>query len=132
MYGNTAPLNATIELRVELGGRDDARPMSHPPDDLEDGDPFLEWERENAATSIDLLPVDLAEIEREESTPTRTVEKLPGYDVGRRVGEREERERVLAAVGAILLARHRVGRVEVDQFLDLVREKLRQPAPIRP
>src|SRR6185312_14047382 len=52
-------------------------------DDLEDGDPFLECERENAATSIDLLPADLAEIEREESTPTRTAEKLPGYDVGR-------------------------------------------------
>ena len=86
MYGNTAPLNATIELRVELGGRDDARPMSHPPDDLEDGDPFLEWERENAATSIDLLPVDLAEIEREESTPTVVTEKLAGYDVGRRDG----------------------------------------------
>ena len=56
------------------------------PDDPEDGDPFKEWESENAATSIDLLPADLAEIEREESTPTRTVEKLPGYDVGRRDG----------------------------------------------
>jgi len=106
--------------------------MSHPPDDPEDGDPFKEWERENAATSIDLLPVALAEIEREESTPTLEIEKLPGYDAGRRAGEREERERVLAAVGAILLARHRVGRVEVDQFLDLVREKLRQATPIRP
>jgi hypothetical protein len=93
-------------------------------DDFEDGDPFLEWERENAATSIDLLPADLAEIEREESTPTRTAEKLPGYDVGRRVGEREERDRVLAAVGAILSASANVGPGEVARFIVLVRQKL--------
>ena len=59
------------------------------PDDPEDGDPFKEWESENAATSIDLLPADLAEIECEESTPTVVIESVPGFDAGRRAGAYE-------------------------------------------
>lgn len=52
----------------------------------DDDEPADEWADELAATSIDLLPEDLAEIEREETTPTVVAETLPGFDIGRRAG----------------------------------------------
>src|SRR6185312_625326 len=56
--------------------------MPAPPDD----DPAADWPDDAPATTVDLLPDDLAELEREETTPTAVPDALPGFDVGRRAG----------------------------------------------
>lgn len=96
-----------------------------------DDDPSDDWD-DDPATAIDLLPEDLAEIEREETTPTWSPTSPVDYERGRRDGARDERELVLGAVAAILGASEHVGRTEVARFLDLVRELLAQPAPRAP
>lgn len=56
--------------------------MTSPQDD----DPADDWLDDDPATTVDLLPDDLAELEREETTPTAVPDALPGFDVGRRAG----------------------------------------------
>jgi hypothetical protein len=89
-----------------------------------DDDPAGDW-TEAQSTAIDLLPEDLTEIEQEEPTPTEPPPWATlDFERGCRAGAKDERDRVLAAVGAILSASHNVPPAEVAQFLDLVRQKL--------
>lgn len=120
--GWVTPTDQETLPRLSASAVDETTESTTAPDDLAN-----EWPDEQP-TEIDLLPDDLAEIEREEPTPVVPPPPVTlDYERGRRAGVTEERDRVLAAVGAILSTSHNVSAHQVAQFLDLVRQKLDHP-----
>lgn len=88
-------------------------------DDGEDDDPENDWlgdQPTNRDRTVALEAEDLAEIMREEKTPTRPAPTLPGYELG-----------VTAAIAAMdeILVVGQTRRVVIDRLADLIREKLR-------
>ena len=97
--------------------------MPAPPDD----DPVDDWPEDERPTTVDLLPDDLAELEREETTPTVTTEVLPGYDVGRRAGIYE----TIVDVRALFAANEKNTPEFVETLAVLLARRARVPWPPR-
>jgi len=96
--------------------------MPAPPDD----DPAADWPDDAPATTVDLLPDDLAELEREETTPTAVPDALPGFDVGRRAGIYE----MIADVRAVF-TEARNSPEFVETLAQLLARRARVPWPPR-
>ena len=102
--------------------------MPNPPPD--DDDPARDWVSDDDAatlidrTAIELSPEDLAEIEREEKTPTVVVESLAGFEPGRRAGVYE----TIADVRALFMKAGNTPQF-VDNLSILLARRARVPWP---
>lgn len=96
-------------------------PRPPPDDDLDE-----EW-RKAPPTEVELLPADLVELQPEEPTPVREMTELVLTERERRDVRKDERERVIRVVGALLSKSRNVTPRQVADFIDLIRLKLDHP-----